>query len=387
MKKLMSIFLSILMLLTLAASAETEGETVVCTSEASAAGVGLGFEALRMLYDGENNQIVSPVSLAYALAMAAQGAEGKTRQELLDALGAERPEDVAALTESLKEAGLRLANAAFLVNGLVPEEDYVNALREQFGAEWFQDGTADDVNRWVAEQTEGLIDKILDGEFSEDVRLALVNAVAMDAKWSAPFAKENTSDDVFHTPEGDVTVSFMHDERWAEYGERDGVQLLRLSYRDSGLTLLIALPEEGGVDAMLDALCEEGLEYFRFDEEQTRVRLSMPKLDISAGGELNETLKALGVETAFGGEADFSGISAEEALRLSSVMQKARLVFDEDGTKAAAGTLVVAVGMSAINPMDIVDFDMNRPFAAIIADENSGAVCFAGIVANPVEIN
>lgn len=387
MKKLTSIVLSILMLLTLAASAETEGEIVVCTSEAPAAGAGLGFEVLRMLYDGENNQIVSPVSLAYALAMAAQGAEGETRQELLDALGAERPEDVAALTESLTAAGLRLANAAFLVNGLVPEEDYVNVLREQFGAEWFQNGTADDVNRWVAEQTEGLIDKILDGEFSDDVRLALVNAVAMDAKWSVPFAKESTSDDVFHAPGGDVTVPFMHDERWAEYGERDGVQLLRLSYRDSGLTLLIALPEEGGVDAVLDALCEEGLEYFRFDEEPARVRLSMPKLDISAGGELNETLKALGVETAFGGEADFSGISAEEALRLSSVMQKARLVFDEDGTKAAAATLVVADAMSAINPMDIVDFDMNRPFAAIIAEENSGAVCFAGIVADPVEIN
>lgn len=387
MKKLTSIVLSILMLLTLAASAETEGEIVVCTSEAPAAGASLGFEALRMLYDGENNQIVSPVSLAYALAMAAQGAEGETRQELLDALGAEHPEDVAALTESLAAAGLRLANAAFLVNGLVPEEDYVNALREQFGAEWFQNGTADDVNRWVAEQTEGLIDKILDGEFSDDVRLALVNAVAMDAKWSVPFVKESTSDDVFHASEGDVTVPFMHDERWAEYGERDGVQLLRLSYRDSGLTLLIALPEEGGVDAVLDDLCEEGLEYFRFDEEPARVRLSMPKLDISAGGELNETLKALGVETAFGGEADFSGISAEEALRLSSVMQKARLVFDEDGTKAAAATLVVADAMSAINPMDIVDFDMNRPFAAIIAEENSGAVCFAGIVANPVEIN
>ena len=69
------------------------------------------------------------------------------------------------------------------------------------------------------------------------------------------------------------------------------------------------------------------------------------------------------------------------------MLQKARLVFDEDGTKAAAATALIMEAMSAVEPMDVVDFTMDRPFAAVIADENTGAVCFAGIVANPAEIN
>lgn len=375
LKKWTSILLSVIMLLSLSAGAEA----------IPAAGTRMGFEVLKMVYDGEQNQVVSPVSLACALAIAAQGAEGATRQELLDALEAEGAEDVASQLQPLAEAGLKLADAAFLVNDLVPREEYVAALREQFGAEWFDNATAEEINAWVAEKTDGLIERIVD-ELSDDARLALVNAVAMDAKWALPFESARTADGTFHAPDGDVTVAFMHDERWADYGERDGVQLLRMGYSDSGLTLLIALPEAGGMDAVLDGLCAEGLGYFQFNEEPARVNLSMPRTDISAENGLNDALQALGVQTAFGDDADFSGIS-EEALKIGSVLQKARLVFDEDGTKAAAATALIMATMSAIEPMDVVDFTMDRPFAAVIADENTGAVCFAGIVANPVEIN
>ena len=375
LKKWTSILLSVIMLLSLSAGAEA----------IPAAGTRMGFEVLKMVYDGEQNQVISPISLACALAMAAQGAEGATRQELLNALEAEGAEDVASQLQPLADAGLKLADAAFLVNDLVPREEYVAALREQFGAEWFDNATAEEINTWVAEKTDGLIERIVD-ELSDDARLALVNAVAMDAKWARPFDPALTADGTFHAPDGDVTVAFMHDERWADYGERDGVQLLRMRYSDSGLTLLIALPEVDGMDAVLDGLCAEGLGYFQFDEETARVNLSMPRTDISAENGLNDALQALGVQTAFGDDADFSGIS-EEALKIGSVMQKARLVFDEDGTKAAAATALIMATMSAVQPMDVVDFTMDRPFAAVIADENTGAVCFAGIVANPVEIN
>ena len=375
LKKWTSILLSVIMLLSLSAGAEAD----------SAPGTRMGFEVLKMVYDGEQNQVVSPVSLACALAMAAQGAEGATRQELLDALEAERAEDVAAMIQPLTDAGLKLADAAFLVNDLVPREEYVEALRERFGAEWFESATVDEINAWVAEKTDGLIERIVE-ELSDDARLALVNAAAMDAKWALPFDPERTADGTFHAPDGDVTVAFMHDERWADYGERDGVQLLRMRYSDSGLTLLIALPEADGMDGVLNGLCAEGLGYFQFNEEPARVNLSMPKTDISAENGLNDALQALGVQTAFGDDADFSGIS-EEALKIGSVLQKARLVFDEDGTKAAAATALIMEAMSAVEPMDVVDFTMDRPFAAVIADENTGVVCFAGIVANPVEIN
>jgi len=373
MKKILCIALALMMCLPFACAEEEH----------------FGFAVLREVYDGEKNQVVSPLSLAYALAMAAQGAEGETRQEILDLLGVEYLSELAALRDTLAEAGLKQANAAFLGNGMQPKEQYVSDLQDMFGAEWFEsDGDiVEKINAWVSEHTDGMIEKMLE-TLPEETMLTLVNAIAMDAKWMAEFDPASTSDDTFYAPVGEVTVPFMHKTFLADYGERENVQLLRLQYRNdeyepSGLTMLIALPEVGGVDDVLDALSAEGLDYFRFNEEQSRIELSMPKVDIAAENGLNDALKALGVEKAFTEEADFSGITGEMELRIGSVLQKARLIMDEEGTKAAAATAVMLEAMAMRPPEEIVEFNMNRPFVLAVAHEESGTVCFAGVVANP----
>lgn len=376
MKKCLCALLALTLFLLPLAGAETT----------SAAGSQLGFELLRELNNGSDNRVLSPVSLAYALAMAAEGAEGDTRAELLEALAAEDPSAAGELTDALEAAGLKVANAAFATGNVAISEDYIKALAGAFGAEWFEagDGLAGRINQWVSEHTDGLIDKMLDDESSDDTALALVNALAMDADWLSPFAPDVTVDGAFHAPDGDVTVPFMHQTLSTRYDERDGVQLLRLGYADSDLELLIALPsEDGSVSDVLDGLCEEGLAYFQFGEEGVEVSLSMPKTDISDANSLVDALKALGIEAPFGDSADFSGISEEGGLYISQILQKARLIFDEDGTQAAAST-VVSVATSAYNPDLPVEFNMNRPFVAVIADAATGAVCFAAVVNNPL---
>lgn len=344
----------------------------------------LGFEALRLLYDGEQNQVVSPVSLAYALAMAAEGAEGETRQEILDALGAESADEVAALQEALTDAGLRQANAAFLTGEMVPKDEYAAALEEKFGAKWFppEVSNVESINKWVEDVTDGMIPEII-GELPEEVQLVLLNAIAMDANWQIPFDEAGTYEETFFSPGGEVAVEMMHNTFHADCGEREGVQLLRLNYRDCGLTMLIALPEEGGIEGVLDGLCKDGLDYFTFGEEKVKVKLSMPKMDIDAANGLKETLRALGVETLFSDGANLSGITADMPLKVGSVLQKARLILDEEGTRAAAVTAIMVETCAAPVPEEIVEFNLNRPFVAVIADEESGAVCFAGIVTNP----
>ena len=376
MKKCLCALLALTLFLLPLAGAETS----------SAAGSQLGFELLRELNNGSDNRVLSPVSLAYALAMAAEGAKGDTRAELLEALAAEDPSTAGELTDALEAAGLKVANAAFATGNVAISEDYIKALAGAFEAEWFEagDDLAGRINQWVSEHTDGLIDKMLDDEPSDDTALALVNALAMDADWLSPFAPDVTVDGAFHAPDGDVTVPFMHQTLSTRYGERDGVQLLRLGYADSDLELLIALPgEDGSVSDVLDGLCEEGLAYFQFGEEGVEVSLSMPKTDISDANSLVDALKALGIEAPFGDSADFSGISEEGGLYISQILQKARLIFDEEGTQAAAST-VVSVATSAYNPDLPVEFNMNRPFVAVIADAATGAVCFAAVVNNPL---
>ena len=380
MKKMISFVLSMMMLLGLTvAQAETA---------AVAPGSRLGFQVLDALADGEGNRVISPVSLAYALAMAAEGADGVTEDELERALGADDLDDWAeVMTKRLRKAGLSLANAAFITGDMRPEADYVEDLREDFDAEWFEnDGDmVEKINGWAAEKTNGLIDRLLDQPLDPLVRLVLINAVAMDAKWSAPFDPAATFEGTFHAPGGDVPAQMMTRELYADYVERDGVQMIRLGYMDSGLTMLIALPEEGGMDAVLKALCDQGLGYFDGMTGETKVHLTLPKLDLSVTNELADVLKALGIQTAFSDDADFSDISETTPLKIGSVLQKVRLMVDEDGTKAAAATAAIMETRAALQPEEIVEMTVDRPFVVLIADEASDVTCFAGVIANPAE--
>ena len=370
MRRAICFFLALILIMG-AACAETTGAT-------------LGFRVLAELCDGTTNQAVSPVSLAYALAMAAAGAEGNTEAELLQALGIDDPAEIEKMNAPLIEAGVKLANAAFVKEALSVEEGYIEALNAHYGAEWFEmsDTVVEDINAWVKQNTDGMIDRILRGELEPDTVLVLLNAISMDAKWQSPFVPEQTEDAIFHAPEGDVDVPFMHQDLYVQYGEVNGAQILRLPYLDSGLSMLIALPKEGDVTKVLGALCEQGLDYFEFEDELRYVDLYMPKVQITVENQLTDTLKSLGIEAAFTPDADFSGVSEDVPLKIGDVLQKVYLSIAEKGTKAAAITLLAADAMGAM-PQEKTEVRLDRPYVAVIAEEESGAVCFACVIANP----
>ncbi len=362
--------LILIMLLGMTASAETSGNQ-------------LGLNALQVLYDGTHNQMVSPVSLALALSMVKEGAAGETRTEIVNALGGE--EDWSAICEALEKSGLKIANAAFSTSDITVKSEYAQAL-SQYAAEWFpmDSDIVDRVNAWTKEHTDGLIEKLMDAAPSEETKLILLNAAAMDAEWYIPFMRDATTEEVFHAPEGDENVSMMRQEGYFEYAETEHAQLLRLRYRDSTLTMLIALPnEESDVKTVLSELSEQGLGYFSGIEGESYLPISLPRTDFSASNTLNEVLMSAGIRTAFEENADFSGIT-DTPLFLNTIRQKARLVIDEAGTKAAAVTEVCWATASLIVEEPIV-FKADRPFVALIADEETGTICFAAVIANPAE--
>lgn len=349
----------------------------------------LGLETLRLISDGNENRFVSPVSLAYALSLAAAGAAGETREALLAALDAEDADAVCAMNDALAAAGLKWANAIFARHDLPVRPEYARALADRFAAEAFPLDAAEDVNAWVADKTGGLIERLLERPLDDQTRLVLVNAIAMDAAWLSPFPPENTCEDDFHAPGGDVKAQFMHQKLRARYAEIDGTQVIRLGYIDretympTGLSMFVALPPEGGVPALLDALAERGLAAVESAGEAQEVLLTLPKLDIDVGGSLAQPLKALGLELAFTDAADFSGIS-EEGLEISDVLQKVRVQMDEDGTRAAAATAVMMKDNAVmLSPEKPVEMNVNRPFVLLIAEETTGAIAFAGVVADP----
>ena len=379
MKKILSILLCLVML-GCAALAEP-----VAAESAPAVGEKLGFELLKALYAEGGNVLLSPASLTLALGMAAEGAEGETLTAILTALGAE---DASELGDVVPEE-IKSANAAFAAQGLPLDGTYVDRLNEAYGAEWFDldADVVEKVNAWVAEHTDGLIEKLLSQAPDPQTGLILINAIAMDAKWEKPFKDYNTIEDDFHAPQGDVSVEMMYQREFFDYVERDGLQIVRLPYAGGALEMWIALPGEGvsiGLDGLLDALAEQGMDYLKDGAEEREVDLFLPKFDLTTENSLSDALKVLGVELPFDENADFSGIS-EVPLRIDEILQKVRVQLDEEGTKAAAATAAIVACMALIPEEEPVEVRADRPFAFVIADAETESVCFAGVVENPVE--
>lgn len=382
MKKILALIIGLALLLC-GALAETNQEDNLSDWTDQAAGERLGLELLSMLYAPEENIVLSPQSLALALGMAAEGAQGDTLVQLLDALGAEELSEItAALPEELKSA-----NALFVKAGLELEPETLEHLKENYGAQQFvlDGGAVDRVNAWVREHTDELIEEMLTEAPQANIGLLLLNAVAMDAQWVSPFDPAANTTQSFHIGIGGESceVEMMHQIEYFDYVEKDGLQAVRLPYAQGNMEMWIAMPEAGGMLALLENLTQaQGLHYLRSDAQEREVALSLPKFDVSDENTLSDALKLLGMKDVFSADADFSGLS-DVPMCLEEVLQKVRVQLDEDGTKAAAATAVSLKCMAAMNPEPPVEMTVDRPFAFLIVDGKTDAICFAGVIENP----
>jgi len=339
---------------------------------------------LQTLYAGRGQTIVSPVSLNLALAMAAEGAKGDTRAQLLAAAGlteADLPE-YAHKALALNASGVRTANAAFVKAGLSVLPAYDALLKERYQAERFALGgdVNAEVNAWVKEKTDGLIDPLLDQMPDPNLQMMLVSAMALTADWAGPFAAGDTALQTFHAPEGDIRTDFMHKTAYMPYVEGAGYRAVRLAYADSTLGLTVVLPDGSLADG-LEALAEQGPD---FDgDAQAEVTLRLPKLSAADSLDLIAALKALGVADAFGTAADFSGIDGENDLMIGSVRQKTRLDIDEAGTTAAAASSVGMIAKAAPMGEPPVDFTVDRPFILLLTDGGTGLTLIAAAIEKP----
>ena len=377
--------------------------TAPALSEAS--GNLLGLSLLADMTDGTENAAVSPLSLQMALSLAREGAAGETRAELdallagdaIDAAGPARATramdaiDAQALLSNARDAddhayegapvpGLRAANAGFVAPEVELLPDYVSRV----DAEWLPlDADPANINAWASEHTDGLIDRILTAPLSPDTVLCLVNALAMEARWEYAFDEDDTYRGAFHAPDGDVETDLMYREHDFSYGERDGAQLVRLPYQGTSLAMYVVLPEEGGVQSALQALAQEGMAYFDGMEIGPDVRLTLPKFSLTYGGSLLDGLRARGMTLSASPDADFSAMCADVPLYIGDVLQNVRVDVDEQGTRAAAVTAIpmLAGASMPLEEPEFVEMTVDRPFIFVIADDASGAIAFAGVVA------
>jgi serine protease inhibitor len=367
-----------------------------------------GLDLYRRVASGTGNIVLSPASVAIALSMTRAGARGTTADEMdavLRGLGSDALADAAnALDAALaarsgtfadpsgtdREVSLRIANALFAQYDMPLEGAFLDAMATRYDAgAWLVDYRTDPeaarlaINDWVAQKTEDRIPSILGpGVVTNAWRLAIANAIYLKAAWLEPFPEDATAPGDFMLADGSlVQVPMMRALRHARYAAGDGWAAVQLPYVGQDLEMVVIVPDNpASFDATFDTAV---LGSIVGSLDGRLVDLAFPKFDIEWTAELSSVLAGLGMPTAFGGAADFSGITAAERLAISKVIHQANITVDEAGTEAAAVTIV---GMdTAAEAPEPVTLRVDRPFLFVLRDVPTGAVVFLGRVADPSE--
>ena len=342
----------------------------------------------------DGNVVVSPASISIALQMAYAGARGKTAAEMAATMHLDpntTSTDVwgaaAALVSNLelsstKDSSVHLADAVWLQRNFPVVPDFRAAMESGFRSAFHDTDFAahpEDarkaINADVADQTHDRIQDLLPpGTDLSAARLVLTNAIYLKAAWATPFDSKQTNAAPFTRADGKlVRPQTMHATEDVDYAATSGYQAVRLPYAGGRLAMTLLLPAKGQPLTWPSAAP-------RFSSEM--VDLALPKFQFTWGADLAKPLAELGMPTAFGDGADFTGMSPKP-VRISAVQHKAFIAVDEAGTEAAAATAVdIMVGGAAItHPIPNMHFD--RPFLFRIDDTATGLPLFLGKVADP----
>lgn len=344
----------------------------------------------------EENILFSPVSVALALSMAYNGAAGETQAAMAQALGVadidreQLNEANRLLLALLQESDVRVevANSLWLRQGLPFLADFVELIQTYYHAQVsqldFKDaGAVPTINEWVADKTQGLIDKIVEEPIDPLTIAFLLNAVYFRGDWTDAFAAADTRDDVFHTPAGPVTVPFMHKTASFDYLENDDLQAIRLPYAQGRTAMYIFLPADPG--AFNEKLNQEQWARWQGSFKSAWGSLALPKFKFEFEESLNEALAALGMGIVFEPMgADFSKMIEipGQNVYISQVKHKAFIEVDEKGTEAAAVTSL-EVRMTGLPPQPSFAMKIDRPFFFLIYDQETDAILFMGSVCDP----
>jgi serpin B len=358
-----------------------------------------GFKLFSEISGEPINLMISPTSIAFALTMTYNGAAGETRSEMartLEISGMETEEvnlGNLALSQSLQETGdqaeLLLANSLWMRQGFPFDEVFLERNRTYFGARAeeldFSSAEAPSViNGWVSEKTGGKITDMI-SRLSDQAVLVLLNAIYFKGIWQKEFDPERTGDQPFNLADGtQKIVSMMSMDGEFSYYEEENFQAVKLPYGEGRLNMYIFLPnQESSLVEFLETLDCEGWKAWMGSFEVEEGNLFLPRFEFDYERELNDDLKALGMDLAFNMEqADFSGMSELEPLFIALVKHKSAIEVNEEGTEAAAATAVVMELAAA--PEEEFWMVCDRPFFFAIADEESDAVLFMGTVAEPM---
>ncbi|HQO92921.1 MAG TPA: serpin family protein, partial [bacterium] len=347
--------------------------------------------------DKDKNVFISPVSISVALAMTMNGAADETFDGMMEALEFAGltldnvNESFLNLLESLeysdKDVLLTLANSIWIAPAYKPEisESFIESVEKYYLSGVFEATSPEVINKWIEDHTGGHIKDMIK-EFPDLLVMYLVNAIYFKGAWTTTFDKDDTYEtDFTKEDESTVKVNMMAFKDMAEYESyvSEKVVGIRLPYGREKISFYAFAPIDWDyqpIDEFINSLDQSAFDEIidSFDKHELG-GVHLPKFKLEYEKELNEILKAFGMDKAFSGGFD-NMVKAESSANpyISLVKHKSFIEVTEEGTEAAAATIVEIVDESMPTT-----FMANRPFFFVIRDDRNGTILFMGKVADP----
>jgi len=347
----------------------------------------------------EDNLMISPLSVSYALGMTMNGAAGTTLDAFYDVLhfgdltNAEVNESYKDLMDQLvhldDKVEFSIANSIWYKLGYHVLDEFITTNQTYFDAAVreldFSDPQAVDIiNGWIEDKTNDKIRDMLDYIPSNAV-MYLINAIYFNATWKYEFDKSQTAEGSFYLDGGGShPADFMKVKGLFNYTVTEDFSAVEMPYGDSTFSMVVMLPS--GESTTDDLISQMDLSYWNTWYENATVRnvqIELPKFKYGFKSLLNDPLIDLGLEIAFSDGADFSRITSGADLYISRVIHQTFIDVQEEGTEAAAATIVEIRETSAGGDSTPI-FRADKPFLYIIKENSTGAILFMGKVGKPV---
>ncbi len=344
------------------------------------------------------NMIYSPLSIKYALNMLNEGANGKTKTQITNALGESK-----LTTYTNIDKILSLANSVFIRDTYqeYTKPEFTNILKEKYNAELQYDSfkNAKNINKWINDTTFGIISKMVPSSVvsDENTKMILVNALAIDMEWEEQFEDKNTGGKEFTLNDGTTmnasTMSLRTSSKDVSYYTDKNITAISMDlkqYQSTQLEFIGIMPTESLDEYALTFTAEElekiSNKLVPATKTANGIQLSIPKFSFESRLKLKDDLIEFGIKDAFDEEkADFSNMTNDEkGLFLSDAIHKAKIDFTEKGVKAAGATALIMQDTAAIvEEAEPIQINFDKPFLFAIRDKETGEIWFIGTVYEP----
>lgn len=335
--------------------------------------------------------IISPLAMQMNLSMLANGASGRTRQEILNLLQPGHGEEttVETLNElnrilideipaSNPDAKFALASSIWLSDGIEPSEAFREQLETYYHSALFSfdkqtEAGKTTINDWCSNATAGMIKNYF--PVSPEDELYLLSALYLQSYWSLPFAESNTKNEDFNCENGNVVkVPMMYQEfNGPVYEDQSGIRVI-LNF-GTGYSMQLIKPKKGySIEEAFSNIKEATV-------SGRNIRLKLPRFSLETNAEFQDILSQMGAKNAFGTDSEYSFLSSSESISINHIRQYTKIEVNEKG-KGAYSSSVSSESRSAGPPPETMEFYLDHPFGFLIMENSTCAVIAMGCINN-----